>query len=86
MPARVKVRAVIWVDERVVVHRELRRGVPQVTLPGGRVVERESVMDALRREVLEEVGLEIEVGDLLFAAEVMRGGRIRTSSCCLKRG
>jgi hypothetical protein len=38
MPARVKVRAVIWVDGRVVVNREVRLGVPHVTLPGGRDV------------------------------------------------
>jgi ADP-ribose pyrophosphatase YjhB (NUDIX family) len=67
----VKVRAVIWVNGRLVVHRERRQGVSYVTLPGGRVNERESVSDALRREVLEEVGLEIEVGDLLCAGEVM---------------
>jgi hypothetical protein len=46
MPARVKVRAVIWVDERVVVHRVQRRGALHVTLPGGRLDERESVTDA----------------------------------------
>ncbi|MGA2014156.1 MAG: NUDIX domain-containing protein [Solirubrobacteraceae bacterium] len=70
MPARVKVRAVIWVNGRLLVHRERRQGVPYVTIPGGRVNDRESVTDALRREVLEEVGLEIEVGDLC-AGEVM---------------
>jgi 8-oxo-dGTP pyrophosphatase MutT (NUDIX family) len=75
MSARVKVRAVIWVDGGVVVHRERRRGVRYVTLPGGRVGERESVIDALRREVLEEVGLEIEIGDLLCTAEVVSGAR-----------
>lgn len=73
MPARVKVRAAIWVDGRLVINRQQRQGVPYMTLPGGRVIERESVTDALRREVLEEVGLEIEVGDLLFAAEVVHG-------------
>ncbi len=73
MPASVKVRAVIWVDECVVVHRAHRRGELHVTLPGGRVNERESLTDALRREVREEVGLELEVGDLLFVAEIVSG-------------
>ena len=77
MPARVKVRAVIWVGERVVVNRVHRRGGVHVTLPGGRVNERASMIDALRREVLEEVGLEIEIGHLLFAAEVVSGARIQ---------
>ncbi len=77
MPARVKVRAVIWVDERVVVHRAHRRGELHVTLPGGRVNDRESIADALRREVREEVGLDVEIGDLLFAAEVLSGARLQ---------
>lgn len=75
MPAHVKVRAVIWVGDQIVVHRTSRRGELHVTLPGGRVNERESVTSALRREVLEEIGIEVEVGDLMFAAEVLSGAR-----------
>ncbi|HTX46310.1 MAG TPA: NUDIX domain-containing protein [Solirubrobacteraceae bacterium] len=75
MPLRVKVRAVIWVDSQIVVHRVRRHGELHVTLPGGRVNERESIPDALRREVCEEVGLDVDVGDLLFAAEVVSGAR-----------
>lgn len=73
MSARVRVRAVIWVGDQVVVHKVLRNERAHVTLPGGRVNERESVTDALRREVQEEIGLAIEVGDLMFAAEVITG-------------
>lgn len=73
MPVRVKARAVIWVGDQVVVHKVLRNEKPHVTLPGGRVNERESVIDALHREVQEEIGLAIEVDDLLFAAEVITG-------------
>jgi ADP-ribose pyrophosphatase YjhB (NUDIX family) len=71
MSARVKVRAAIWVEGWLVVHRHQVRGEPRQTLPGGWLNDRESVTDALRREVDEEIGLEIEVGDLLFAAEVL---------------
>lgn len=75
MPARVQVRAVIWVDAQIIVNRVNQRGELHVTLPGGRVNERESVIDALKREVLEEVGIEITVGDLMFAAEVFSSAR-----------
>lgn len=75
MPARVQVRAVIWVDDQIVVHRVKQHGAPHVTLPGGRVNERESVVDALKREVLEEVGIEISVGDLMFSTEVFSAPR-----------
>jgi ADP-ribose pyrophosphatase YjhB (NUDIX family) len=75
MPARVKIRAVIWIGDRIAVHRTERHGRPHVTLPGGRVTERESITDALRRELREELGIEITVGDLLFAAEVHSGAR-----------
>ena len=75
MPARVKVRAVIWVGDHIAVHRTERHGRAHVTLPGGRVGERESVTEALRRELREELGVEISIGDLLFAAEVHSGAR-----------
>ena len=75
MPARVKVRAVIWIDDQIAVHRTERRGHQHVTLPGGRVNERESVTAALHREVREELGVEILIGDLVFAAEVHSGAR-----------
>jgi 8-oxo-dGTP pyrophosphatase MutT (NUDIX family) len=77
MPARLKVHAVIWVGERVVVDSTQRQGGTHLRLPGGRVNERESVIDALRREVLEEVGIEVDVGELLFVAEVVSGARIQ---------
>lgn len=71
MSARVKVRAVIWVQDKLVVHRTSRLGKERMTLPGGWVGRRESVTDALIREVDEELGITVEVGDLLCAAEVI---------------
>jgi ADP-ribose pyrophosphatase YjhB (NUDIX family) len=71
MSARVKVRAVIWVQGKLVVHRSNRRGEEHTTLPGGWVGKRESVTDALIREVDEELGIDVQIGDLLFAAEIV---------------
>lgn len=68
---RVRVRALIWHDGRLVVRRERRMGREQTTLPGGRVKDRETVADALRREVAEETGLQIDIGPLVYVAEVV---------------
>ena len=71
----VKARAVIFIDRRLIVARQLRRGEAELSLPGGRVQSRESVTDALRREVTEETGLEIAPCRLLYIAEIVRSVR-----------
>lgn len=66
---QVKVRALIWYHDRVVVARESRRGEPHLSLPGGRPKQGELLLDALAREVLEETGVRIRAGRLLYVAE-----------------
>jgi ADP-ribose pyrophosphatase YjhB (NUDIX family) len=68
---RVKVRATILLDGRLVVSEETRRGEPHLTLPGGRPNRYESVRDALVREVEEETGLVVEVERLLYVTEAV---------------
>lgn len=66
---QVKVRAIIWHGDQVIVARESRQGQPHLTLPGGRPRPHEALVNALTREVREETGLEIHVGRLLYVAE-----------------
>jgi ADP-ribose pyrophosphatase YjhB (NUDIX family) len=67
---RVKVRAVLLIDGKLLVSRERRRGIEHILLPGGRVQDSESIIDALSREVAEETGLDVVPRRLLYVAEV----------------
>ena len=49
--------------------REPARGL--WSIPGGRLERGESIADAVRREVREETGLDVEVGGLLGVFEVI---------------
>lgn len=68
---RVEVRAVIFIDGRLVTTEETRQGEPHAALPGGGVERWESLHEALVREVREETGLVVEPGRLVYVAEVV---------------
>lgn len=53
----------------LVVQRGRGVGVDSWSLPGGRAEPGETLADAVRRELREETGLEVDVGDLVGIAE-----------------
>jgi 8-oxo-dGTP diphosphatase len=67
------VAAVIWNDRREVllIRRTKQPRQGEWSLPGGRVEFGERLEDALKREIREETGLEIEVVGLIDVAETI---------------
>jgi 8-oxo-dGTP diphosphatase len=75
LQAQITTQAVIQNDEGKILL--LRRNKPGgwFTLPGGTVEEGESVAGALKREIAEETGLEVEIGKPLWVWQSDHIGR-----------
>jgi len=74
---RVRVAALIVLDGRVVLVRHRAGSSTYHLLPGGGVDYRETLEHAVIREVLEETGLEVSLGPLLFASDTIDPGGSR---------
>lgn len=71
---RIALKAVIVKDGKVLTLREAStykdgNNVGRYHLPGGRLEMGEPFTDGLRREVREETGLEVEIGEPLYVGE-----------------
>jgi ADP-ribose pyrophosphatase YjhB (NUDIX family) len=68
----VGIGVVVWHEDRVLL---VRRGKPprrgQWSLPGGAQQLGETVAEGARREVREEVGLEVELGDIIATVDLI---------------
>jgi len=72
---KVRVAAIITKSESILLVKHCRRGLSYWAFPGGSVQESETIVDALRRELLEETGLSIETGHLLYVVETIDPSR-----------
>jgi len=73
-----RVRAVVFDGEKLLlVKHKAANGTPYNTwaLPGGGLDEGESLTEALTREMVEETGIEPEIGRLLYVHQFSRGGQ-----------
>ncbi|KAB2814783.1 tRNA (5-methylaminomethyl-2-thiouridine)(34)-methyltransferase MnmD [Phaeocystidibacter luteus] len=65
----VRVYGILEKDNCLLVSRELYKGVRMFKFPGGGMEEGEGAIDALKREFVEELNLEVEVVDHLYTTD-----------------
>ncbi|MBC7329958.1 NUDIX hydrolase [bacterium] len=76
-PQELKLRAacVLIDDGKILLARHKRGEKEYWTLPGGGLEKGERIVDCLKRELWEESGLKIEVGEILFVFDVIEPER-----------
>jgi len=72
--SRMSARAIIEKDGMYLLVRQRSNNGTFWCLPGGGIEERESVITALERELVEETGIKPKIGTLLFIHQIKDGG------------
>ncbi len=75
-------RAILWKDDALLVNanHNAKTGDDYVALPGGHVDSGEHCVEALKREIEEELAAKCEIGDLQFVSENVYAGRRASES------
>ena len=66
-------KAIIIKDGKVLLMRDPRAGRVIWEIPGGRMNINEVPQEALKREIFEELGVEIAVGDIVYMEQFLQG-------------
>ncbi|HET9849723.1 MAG TPA: NUDIX domain-containing protein [Candidatus Dormibacteraeota bacterium] len=72
---QLRLAAIIAEHDRVLLVEHQKRGQRYWVLPGGRLEGNETMEAALRRELREELGLHIQVGELVIVCETLAPDR-----------
>lgn len=71
MKIDIRIAACIVKDNEILMIRHKKGDEKYWLLPGGRVEYGETMIETLKREMIEETGLEISVGKLMFVSEAI---------------
>ena len=71
MKIDIRIAACILKDNKILMVRHKKGDEKYWLLPGGRIEYGETMIETLKRELVEETGLEISVGNLMFMSEAI---------------
>ena len=71
MKVDIRIAACILKNNKILMVRHKKGDEKYWLLPGGRIEYGETMIETLKRELVEETGLEISVGNLMFMSEAI---------------